>query len=173
VRRPQGLTGRGSDSGSSRRAQFRFEHTAQANVVPESGGFDPVEIFRTIAHWPGTSMFAASTMVKRLIRHDAAADPTNLKSLIYGGGPMYVEDAQAALMRLGPRLGQIYGQGESPMTITCLDRETIADRPIRAGSNGSAPSACPFRTSRFWSAPWPTIPVRSAAPAKCWCAATR
>ena len=101
---------------------------AAANVVPESGGFDPAEIFATIARWPGTAMFAAPTMVKRLIRHDAATEPTNLKALIYGGGPMYVEDAQAALTRLGPRLVQIYGQGESPMTITCLDRETIADR---------------------------------------------
>jgi long-chain acyl-CoA synthetase len=101
---------------------------AAANVVPESGGFDPAEIFTTIARWPGTSMFAAPTMVKRLIRHEAAVEPTNLKALIYGGGPMYIEDAQAALTRLGPRLVQIYGQGESPMTITCLDRETIADQ---------------------------------------------
>ena len=100
---------------------------AAANVVPESGGFDPVEIFETIAHWPGTSMFAAPTMVKRLVRPGREIDPTNLTTLIYGGGPMYVEDAQAALKRLGPRLVQIYGQGESPMTITCLDRETIGD----------------------------------------------
>jgi long-chain acyl-CoA synthetase len=99
-----------------------------ANVVPESGGFEPAEIFETIARWPGTSMFAAPTMVKRLVRHDSAVDLTNLKALIYGGGPMYVEDAQAALARLGPRLVQIYGQGESPMTITCLDREAIADK---------------------------------------------
>ena len=101
---------------------------AAANVVPESGGFDPAEIFETIARWPGTSMFAAPTMVNRMVRHGAQIDPTKLKSLIYGGGPMYVEDARAALARLGPRLVQIYGQGESPMTITCLDRETIDDR---------------------------------------------
>ena len=101
---------------------------AAANVVPESGGFDPAEIFETIARWPGTSMFAAPTMVNRMVRHGAQIDPTNLKTLIYGGGPMYVEDARAALTRLGPRLVQIYGQGESPMTITCLARETIDDR---------------------------------------------
>ena len=101
---------------------------AAASVVPESGGFDPVEIFKTIAQWPGTSMFAAPTMVNRMVRHGAQIDPANLKTLIYGGAPMYIEDAQAALTRLGPRLVQIYGQGESPMTITCLDRETIDDR---------------------------------------------
>jgi long-chain acyl-CoA synthetase len=41
---------------------------------------------------------------------------------------MYVEDALKALDRFGPRLAQIYGQGESPMTITILSREDIADR---------------------------------------------
>jgi long-chain acyl-CoA synthetase len=39
---------------------------------------------------------------------------------------MYVEDALKALDRFGPRLAQIYGQGESPMTITTLSREDIA-----------------------------------------------
>jgi long-chain acyl-CoA synthetase len=109
---------------------YMVPHVAMAatNVVPESGGFDPAEILRTIARWPGTSMFAAPTMVNRMVRHGAQIDPTNLKTLIYGGGPMYIEDARAALTRLGPRLVQIYGQGESPMTITCLDRETIDDR---------------------------------------------
>jgi long-chain acyl-CoA synthetase len=41
---------------------------------------------------------------------------------------MYVEDALRALERFGPRLAQIYGQGESPMTITVLSKEDIADR---------------------------------------------
>ena len=36
------------------------------------------------------------------------------------GGPMYVADSLRALEVLGPRLVQIYGQGESPMTITVL-----------------------------------------------------
>jgi len=47
-------------------------------------------------------------------------EASTLKSIVYGGGPMYVSDAQRALARLGPRLTQIYGQGESPMTITVL-----------------------------------------------------
>jgi long-chain acyl-CoA synthetase len=109
---------------------YILPHVAMAatNVVPESAGFDPAEIFATLANWPGTSMFAAPTMVNRLVRHPGDITPGNLKTLIYGGAPMYGEDAQAALERLGPRLVQIYGQGESPMTITCLGRETIADQ---------------------------------------------
>ena len=41
---------------------------------------------------------------------------------------MYVEDTKAALDRFGPCLVEIYGQGESPMTITVSDRLTIADK---------------------------------------------
>ncbi|HAA50315.1 MAG TPA: AMP-dependent synthetase, partial [Planctomycetaceae bacterium] len=44
----------------------------------------------------------------------------SLKSVIYGGAPMLVEDLLLALDRLGPCLVQLYGQGESPMTITYL-----------------------------------------------------
>lgn len=41
---------------------------------------------------------------------------------------MYVADAVDALDAFGPRLAQIYGQGETPMTISTLGREEIADR---------------------------------------------
>src|SRR5215216_5777107 len=98
------------------------------NVVPESGGFEPDEIFRLFAAWRRMSMFAAPTMVKRLIDFGGDADPVNLRTIVWGGAPMYVEDALKALDRFGPRLAQIYGQGESPMTITTLSKQEIADR---------------------------------------------
>jgi long-chain acyl-CoA synthetase len=41
---------------------------------------------------------------------------------------MYVEDAVKALDRFGPCFAQIYGQGESPMTITTLSKAEIGDR---------------------------------------------
>ena len=41
---------------------------------------------------------------------------------------MYANDAEQALLRLGPRLAQIYGQGESPMTITYLDKDTLSSK---------------------------------------------
>ncbi len=40
---------------------------------------------------------------------------------------MYVEDIRHALATMGPRFVQIYGQGESPMTITALSREMLGD----------------------------------------------
>jgi long-chain acyl-CoA synthetase len=98
------------------------------NVVPESGSFEPDEIFAAIDHWRNMSMFAAPTMVKRLVDASGGGDPANVRTIIWGGAPMYVEDALKSLERFGPRLAQIYGQGESPMTITLLSKSEIADR---------------------------------------------
>ncbi len=98
------------------------------NVVPESGGFDAQEIFELIDAWPRTSMFAAPTMVKRLVEHNGDCRSENIRTIVWGGAPMYVQDAIHALDRFGPRFAQIYGQGESPMTITVLPRTDIADR---------------------------------------------
>ena len=99
------------------------------NVVPEGGAFDPPEIFDLWRHWRGVSMFAAPTMIKRLVEHPeaASAEDGNLKTIIYGGGPMYVEDLKLAMARFGNSFVQIYGQGESPMTITALTRDEHAN----------------------------------------------
>jgi long-chain acyl-CoA synthetase len=98
------------------------------NLVAESGAFDPAEIFALARHWRNVSMFAAPTMVKRLVEAKAECDPSAFRTIIYGGAPMYVEDAIRAIDRFGPCFAQIYGQGESPMTITRLSKSEIADR---------------------------------------------
>ncbi|HET7850740.1 MAG TPA: AMP-binding protein [Pseudolabrys sp.] len=96
------------------------------NVVPESGGFEPDEIFALISRWPRASMFAAPTMIKRLVDSRADCNAEHIRTLIWGGAPMYVEDALKALGRFGPCLAQIYGQGECPMTITALSKADVA-----------------------------------------------
>jgi long-chain acyl-CoA synthetase len=73
-------------------------------------------------------MFAAPTMIRRLLACNADCKVDHIRALIFGGAPMYVEDTLKALERFGPRLVQIYGQGESPMTITLLSRQDIAAR---------------------------------------------
>ena len=127
---------------------YIMAHVARlgVQVVPESGGFEPDEIFALFGAWRRVSMFAAPTMIKRLVECPAEPHADNIRTLIWGGAPMYVEDALAALDRFGPRLAQIYGQGESPMTITTLSKEDIADRAHprwrdRLGSAGR-PYAC-------------------------------
>lgn len=90
------------------------------SVIPESGHFDAEEIFLLLERWSGVSFFAAPTMVVRLMASGAARRPANLKTIVYGGAPMYVADLERALELFGARLYGLYGQGESPMTITGL-----------------------------------------------------
>ncbi len=94
-------------------------------VIPESGRFDPEEVVELWHHWRGVRLFAAPTMVRRLVRAVRASGrgPGHLATLVYGGAPMYRADLEEAHEVLGFRLAQIYGQGESPMTITAMDRE--------------------------------------------------
>jgi long-chain acyl-CoA synthetase len=115
------------------------------NVVPESGGFEPEEIFELLRAWPRTSMFAAPTMVKRMVECPAECLSENIRTVVYGGAPMYVEDAVKALDRFGPRLAQIYGQGESPMTIAVLPKREIADRDHPRWRERLASVGRPFR----------------------------
>jgi acyl-CoA synthetase (AMP-forming)/AMP-acid ligase II len=111
---------------------YGLPHVARGavSVIPESGGVDGDEIAALLRRWPGMSFFAAPTMVKRLTGDPAISggDLTNLKTIIYGGAPMYLADLDEALAVFGPRLAQIYGQGETPMTITALSKADHADR---------------------------------------------
>ncbi len=99
-------------------------------VVPETGAFDPAEICSLVSKWTGNSMFAAPTMVHRLVgfAETSEQDFSNLRALIYGGAPMHVADVKRSLDVLGPRLAQLYGQGEAPMCITALSTPWFADR---------------------------------------------
>jgi long-chain acyl-CoA synthetase len=105
-------------------------------------GFEPADVLDTFERQRNVSMFAAPTMVTRLLQATGGGSPfPGLRTLYYGGGPMYVSDLVRALDVFGPRLYQLYGQGESPMTITGLThREHEGDRSdahlARLGSCG-------------------------------------
>jgi long-chain acyl-CoA synthetase len=103
------------------------------HVIPPSGGFDAAELFELGLKVGPMSMFAAPTIVKRLVDEAEACDfdaqrcARSFKTIVYGGAPMYVADIQRALRVMGPRFVQIYGQGETPMVGTCLSRQHLLD----------------------------------------------
>lgn len=99
------------------------------HVVPASGGFEPAEIFALARGIGRVTMFAAPTVVKRLVDHaeEHGLDGEGFKTIVYGGAPMYAEDIKRALRVLGPRFVQIYGQGETPMVGTALARAHLLD----------------------------------------------
>jgi len=88
-------------------------------VIPASTTFEPDEFLDLCGHHPGCSAFLAPTMVQRLVA-TGRPRPAGLRTVVYGGGPMYVETLKAALAAFGPIFVQLYGQGEAPMTITGL-----------------------------------------------------
>jgi acyl-CoA synthetase (AMP-forming)/AMP-acid ligase II len=100
------------------------------NIILASKYFDPELIFKAVQKYRVTNMFAAPTMIKLMVdSFDAERfDHSSMKALNYGGAPMLVEDLKEAMTKLGPCLVQLYGQAESPMTITNLShRDHVLD----------------------------------------------
>src|SRR6185369_9894533 len=50
------------------------------NVTPEASSFDAEEVLGLFDAWPRTSMFAAPTMVKRLVESRAECNPANIRT---------------------------------------------------------------------------------------------
>jgi len=163
---------------------YNFPHvrTGGRHVIPESRGFDPDEVLNLGRQLDNVVMFAAPTMVRRLV--DAArrrgVHGEGIRTIIYGGGPMYLADIRDAIATMGQRFVQIYGQGESPMTITALSREWHGrtDHPRyleRLASVGTAQSVMSVRiTGRDGELLPPARPAKSKprAPPSCWATGT-
>lgn len=143
---------------------YNFPHVRMGarHVVPESGGFDADEVLDLGRQLQNVAMFAAPTMVRRLV--DAAKargeDGEGIKTIVYGGGPMYLADIRDAIATMGQRFVQIYGQGESPMTITALSRawHAATDDPRyldRLASVGPAQSVISVRITDAEGNPLP------------------
>jgi acyl-CoA synthetase (AMP-forming)/AMP-acid ligase II len=90
-------------------------------VIPASAAFEPDEFLDLCERHPGCSAFLAPTMVQRLVQTGRRC-PENLRTVVYGGGPMYIDSLKKAMAAFGPIFVQLYGQGEAPMTITGLRR---------------------------------------------------
>jgi len=111
---------------------YNFMHVLRGSrhVVPASGGFDASELCALATRLGSVTMFAAPTMINRLmaVARETGYAGEGLRTIVYGGGPMYLADIEAATKQFGARFVQIYGQGESPMTLTALPRGDIIDR---------------------------------------------
>lgn len=109
---------------------YALPHIARGgHQVILSGGFDPARVFVALEQYENVTLFCVPTMVSRLVSaaETRQLDSRNLKTLCFGGGPMYFRDLQKALSVFGPKLFQVFGQGESPMTITGLSKAQHAD----------------------------------------------
>lgn len=94
------------------------------NIIYHHTSFDPAQMLQMVEDERVSSVaFMAPTMIVMLLDAPANIDTSSLRSIIYGGGPMHVDILREALARFGKVFIQIYGQGESPMTISYLRAE--------------------------------------------------
>ena len=96
-----------------------------ANIILKSKSFEPKIVFETIQRRKVTNMFLAPAMIKRLITSPEIDqyDLRSIKCINYGGAPIYEEDLKAAVRKMGQVFVQLFGQAESPMTISYLRQE--------------------------------------------------
>ncbi len=69
-----------------------------------------------------THAFLPPTLIYLLLDHPAlpAADLSSLRCLWYGAAPMSATRLEEALTRIGPVMGQLFGQTEAPMMISTM-----------------------------------------------------
>lgn len=110
-----------------------FVAKAGANILPESGGYDAVELAAILAKSKSLTFFAPSVLLNRMV-----ADPTirdarleNLRTVLTGAGPIYREDLKRWLGAFGGKIWNGYGQGESPCTITAMPKDVLWDAHLR------------------------------------------
>ena len=109
------------------------------NVVPESGGFEPEEIFqlfeRLAAHLDvrGADHGQAAGRMRRPI-----ATGENIRTIVWGGAPMYVEDALQGARPLRPAARADLRAGRKPDDHHgAVEGATSPTAIIRAGASGS------------------------------------
>ncbi|MDF1610305.1 AMP-binding protein [Hoeflea sp. YIM 152468] len=111
---------------------YNFMHVLRGSrhVIPASGGFDPEELSTLAPKLGSVTLFAAPTMINRWVAaaRQSGYSGEGVRTIVYGGGPMYLADIEAATAQFGARFVQIYGQGECPMALTSLTRGDIIDR---------------------------------------------
>ena len=101
--------------------------TARAahQVIPDGPSFDAAATLELIRSRGVTNTWMVPTQIIRLTEA-ASTDPRpvpTLQQVLYGGAPMSPAALQRALDTFGPVFVQLYGQGETPMTITVLRRQ--------------------------------------------------
>jgi fatty-acyl-CoA synthase len=83
---------------------------------------DLAEFLALVERHKITHTFLPPTLIYLLLDHPGlpAASLSSLRCLWYGAAPMSVSRLEEAIARIGPVLGQLFGQSEAPMMISTL-----------------------------------------------------
>ena len=85
--------------------------------APDVGGFLSLVQERRVTH-----TFLPPTLIYMVLGHPAldATDLSSLECFWYGAAPMSASRLEEALTRIGPVMGQLFGQTEAPMMISVM-----------------------------------------------------
>ena len=131
---------------------------AAHQLIPDTASFEPSVILDLIREHGVTNTWMVPTQIVMLT--DAAEragvtgrDLPSLQHVVYGGAPVTPAAMTRALERFGSIFVQLFGQGETPMTITMLRREDHV--PELLGSAGRARPGIEVRVAGPDNAPVP------------------
>ncbi|KAA0021720.1 class I adenylate-forming enzyme family protein [Antrihabitans cavernicola] len=77
--------------------------------------------------------FLAPTMLRRVVDAARGRSLPHLRSIVIGGAALYPGDLRAAIEVFGPIVSEMYGQGETPMTIAVMPAGEALDHPGSCG----------------------------------------
>ncbi len=103
--------------------------------------FDAAEVLRLTRDLEIETVKLIPTMLQRVLRVPNAfpIELPHLRQMIYGASPMPTEALRDAVAKFGPKLVQIYGQSEAPVTMSVLpleDHDPACPYPARLASAG-------------------------------------
>jgi acyl-CoA synthetase (AMP-forming)/AMP-acid ligase II len=126
--------------------------------VPDVGSF-----LEHIARHRVTHAFLPPTLIYMVLAHEALdrRELGSLQCLWYGAAPMSVARLEEALVRIGPVMGQLFGQTEAPMMISTLPpREHFrADGRIATERLSSAGRPTPLVTLAIMAPDGTLLPI--------------
>jgi acyl-CoA synthetase (AMP-forming)/AMP-acid ligase II len=85
--------------------------------APDVGGF-----LRLVEQHRVTHTFLPPTLIYMVLGHESldSTDLSSLQCFWYGAAPMSVSRLEEALRRIGPVMGQLFGQTEAPMMVSMM-----------------------------------------------------
>lgn len=113
------------------------------NAITETASFEIDTLLATVERLKVSHIaFMAPTQIVKLLEdyQPGKHDISTLQAVCYGGAPIYLDQLKQAINTFGPIFVQLYGQGESPITITGmsgrLHQELLDAGDARLGSAG-------------------------------------